>query len=197
MAVDGRGASGKSTLANRLCAAVPACTVVSTDDVAWYHSFFGWAELIATGVLEPARRGESVSYRPPAWQERGRAGAIEVPAGRQLLLVEGVGAGRRELTDLLDAVVWVQSDFAEAERRDGRADDRDSQADQRDTDADRHAFLTSPTYGEDHPARRHAALDRSDSRGDRSDSASDRFRLARREGGAASMTSCSAGRKIR
>lgn len=117
VAVDGRGASGKSTLANRLCTAVPACAVVSTDDVAWHHSFFGWAELLATGVLEPARRGESVSYRPPAWQELGRAGAIEVPAGRQLLLVEGVGAGRRELTHLLDAVVWVQSDFDVAERR--------------------------------------------------------------------------------
>jgi len=117
VAVDGRGASGKSTLANRLYAAVPTCTVVSTDDVAWYHSFFGWTELLATGVLEPARRGESVSYRPPAWQERGRAGAIEVPAGRQLLIVEGVGAGRRELTDLLDAVVWVQSDFDVAEQR--------------------------------------------------------------------------------
>ncbi len=117
VAVDGRGASGKSTLAKRLGAAGFTAAVVSTDDVAWYHSFFDWAELLATGVLEPARRGEPVSYRPPAWQQRGRAGAIEVPAGRQLLLVEGVGAGRRELTALLDAVVWVQSDFDVAEQR--------------------------------------------------------------------------------
>jgi energy-coupling factor transporter ATP-binding protein EcfA2 len=117
VAVDGRSASGKSTLANRLSAAVPASAVVSTDDIAWHHSYFGWAELLATGVLQPCRRGEAVSYRPRAWQERGRAGAIEVPAGRELLIVEGVGAGRRELTDLLDAVVWVQSDFELAERR--------------------------------------------------------------------------------
>lgn len=40
-----------------------------------------------------------------------------MPAGLDLVLVEGVGAGRRELADLLDAVVWVQSDFAAAERR--------------------------------------------------------------------------------
>jgi hypothetical protein len=117
VAVDGRSASGKSTLATRLSAAVPASAVVSTDDVAWQHSFFGWAELLATGVLQPCRRGEAVSYRPPAWRERGRAGAIEVPAGLELLIVEGVGAGRRELTELLDAVVWVQSDFEVAERR--------------------------------------------------------------------------------
>ena len=117
VAVDGRGASGKSTLANRLCSALLACAVISTDDVAWHHSFFDWADLLATGVLQPARRGEAVSYRPPAWQERGRAGAIEVPVDRRLLVVEGVGAGRRELVDLLDAVVWVQSDFEVAERR--------------------------------------------------------------------------------
>ena len=40
-----------------------------------------------------------------------------MPAGRELLIVEGVGAGRRELAELLDAVVWVQSDFELAERR--------------------------------------------------------------------------------
>lgn len=40
VAVDGRGASGKSTLAEQLHRAVPASTVVHTDDVAWHHSFF-------------------------------------------------------------------------------------------------------------------------------------------------------------
>ncbi len=33
------------------------------------------------------------------------------------MIVEGVGAARREVTDLLDGAVWVQSDFREAERR--------------------------------------------------------------------------------
>jgi hypothetical protein len=40
-----------------------------------------------------------------------------VPASVQLLIVEGVGASRTELTDWLDVSCWVQSDFAEAERR--------------------------------------------------------------------------------
>lgn len=56
-------------------------------------------------------------FPPPAWRERSREGAIEVPAGRQLVIVEGVGAARRELTALLDVVVRVQSDMVEAERR--------------------------------------------------------------------------------
>lgn len=117
VAVDGRGGGGKTTLARRLHAAVPASVVVHTDDVAWHHSFFDWADLLADGVLRPARAGRPVCYRPPAWDERGRPGAVEVPPGLDLVLVEGVGAGRRELAPLIDAVVWVQSDFAEAERR--------------------------------------------------------------------------------
>jgi hypothetical protein len=117
VAVDGRGGSGKSTLAMQLHAAVPGSAVVHTDDVAWHHSFFDWGELLARDVLEPLRRGEAVQYRPPGWQAKRRPGAIEVPAGLELVLVEGVGAGRRELAHLLDAVVWVQSDAAEAERQ--------------------------------------------------------------------------------
>lgn len=117
VAVDGRSASGKSTLARLLQHAVPASAVVHTDDVAWNHSFFDWAELLARGVLEPVRRGEPVRYRPPGWDAHGRPGAIDGPAGLTLVVVEGVGAGRKELAHLLDTVVWVQSDFAEAERR--------------------------------------------------------------------------------
>jgi hypothetical protein len=69
------------------------------------------------GVLAPVRRGESVSFRPPAWEARGRRGAVEVPGGTSLLIVEGVGAGRRELAHLVDAVVWVQSDPIARQRR--------------------------------------------------------------------------------
>jgi hypothetical protein len=114
IAVDGRSGSGKSTLADRL-AGVVGGAVVHVDDVAWHAPMFGWSSLLVEGVLEPVRRGMAVSYRPPAWDEHGRAGAIEVEGS--LVIVEGVGAGRRELAGLVDVLVWVQSDFAEAERR--------------------------------------------------------------------------------
>ncbi|GAB2648365.1 4-amino-4-deoxychorismate synthase [Kribbella swartbergensis] len=116
VAVDGRSGGGKTTLAKQLISAVPRAAVVHVDDVAWNAPMFGWADLLAEGVLEPLRRGEAVSYRPPAWDTHGRPGAVEVPAGLDLVAVEGVGAGRRELADLIDALVWVQSDYAEAER---------------------------------------------------------------------------------
>ncbi len=120
VAVDGRGGGGKSTAAARLAAAAPQAVVVAADDVAWHHSFFGWTDLLAEGVLRPAREGRAVSYRPPAWEAGGREGAIEVPAGTQWVFVEGVGSARRELDGVVDAVVWVQSDIeavAEAVRR--------------------------------------------------------------------------------
>ena len=47
---------------------------------------------------------------------RQAAGGI-VPAGCPLLVIEGDGAGRREVADLIDALIWVQSDEREAERR--------------------------------------------------------------------------------
>lgn len=117
IAVDGRSAGGKTTLATLIHEHIPDSVVVHTDDVAWHHSFFDWSDLLARGVLEPLVRGEAVHYRPPAWDARGRPGAIQVAPDLDLVVVEGVGAGRRELAHLLDAVLWVQSDFAEAERR--------------------------------------------------------------------------------
>ena len=116
LAVDGRGASGKSTLADRLHRHVAASAVVHTDDLAWHEPLFEWGHLL-DDVLRPLRRGEAVWFRPPRWVERGRDGAIDVPAGLDLVVVEGTGASQREYAELVDATVWVQADFAKAERR--------------------------------------------------------------------------------
>jgi hypothetical protein len=117
VAVDGRSGGGKTTTAGVLSAAVPRSAVVHTDDIAWNHSFFGWSESLCEGVLDPLRHGEAVSYRPPAWAGGGRPGEIVVAAGMDVVFVEGVGAARRELMSRLDAVIWVQSDLAQAQRR--------------------------------------------------------------------------------
>lgn len=116
VAVDGRGAAGKSTLAALLQRAVPASAVVHTDDLAWNEPYFAWGHLLVT-VLQQLRDGAAVHLRPPAWAANGRTGALEVPAGLELVVVEGVGASQREHAGLVDTTVWVQSDFAEAERR--------------------------------------------------------------------------------
>jgi hypothetical protein len=117
MALDGRSNNGKTTLAARIASAATRSAVVHTDDIAWQHSRFGWADLLVDGILTPARQGEPVAYRPPRWQDHGRSGCITVPAGCSLLIVEGVGAGRIETAGLIDALIWVQADQDEADRR--------------------------------------------------------------------------------
>lgn len=116
VAVDGRGAAGKSSAATWLHKAVPSSAVVHTDDLAWCEPFFAWSHLLLQ-VLDQLHRGEAVHLRPPAWAAQGRAGEISLPTGLELVIVEGVGASQREHADLIDATIWVQSDFAEAERR--------------------------------------------------------------------------------
>jgi uridine kinase len=117
VAIDGRGGAGKTSLTMRLHRAMPGSAVVHTDDVAWWHSRFGWDDLMSDGILLPLRAGQDVDYQPPAWKQRGRHGRLTVPATSTTLLVEGVGAARRELTHLVDVAVWVQSDFDLAKRR--------------------------------------------------------------------------------
>jgi hypothetical protein len=116
IAIDGRSSSGKTTLAGHIARAVPASAVVHTDDIAWNHSRFGWADL-ARRILEEIHVDAASSFRLPAWDRMGREGAITVPGGTRLLLLEGVGSSREELADLLNARLWVQSDWAITERR--------------------------------------------------------------------------------
>ena len=116
IAVDGRGGSGKSALAEGLRGAMAGAAVVHSDDVAWAHSRFGWDDLMIDGVLGPLRAGRGVQYQPPAWRAHGRDGRIDVPANVQTVIIEGVGVSRRTLAPLVDVAVWVQSDFGEARR---------------------------------------------------------------------------------
>jgi uridine kinase len=117
VAIDGRGGVGKSTLVDLLQLQVPRSAVVHTDDVAWHHSFFDWADLLTENVLLPLHRGEAVDHRPAAWEQRGRAGSIAVPAGLDTVWLEGTGVLRTQLQPLLDASVWLQADREEAARR--------------------------------------------------------------------------------
>jgi hypothetical protein len=73
----------------------------------------GW---FAEHVLKTVRTGEILSFRPPAWIERGRESALFVPSNIQVFLLEG-GASRDELAQLLDARFWVQSNLREVDRR--------------------------------------------------------------------------------
>ncbi len=151
LAVDGRSGSGKSTITDRITAAIPGAVTVHSDDVAWWESFFRWDHLMASGILEPVRRGESVSFRPPAWDTRQREGSIDVAAGRSLVVVEGVGVSRRSLEHLIDAAVWVQCDAFESRRR---GIERDALKGETESFWDEWEAEESPFMAEDRPWER-------------------------------------------
>jgi hypothetical protein len=117
LAVDGRSNNGKTTVAALICDMVTGAVVIHTDDIAFEHSRFGWDDLLIDGILVPVHQGQAVSYRPPKWNEHGRDGSLDVPAGCPLLIIEGDGAGRREVAHLIDTLIWVQADEREAARR--------------------------------------------------------------------------------
>lgn len=119
--VDGRSGGGKTTFAERAARLLEGA-VVHSDDLAWNHDAVAWDELAVTHVLEPWRRGEAIDFHPPAWVTHGRDGAVAVPEGVRVLVLEGVGAGRASLAAHADAVVWVQSDRLEARARGLRRD---------------------------------------------------------------------------
>ena len=117
IAIDGRGGAGKSVLAARLQSLVPASAVVHTDDIAWHQAYFDWAGVLVEGVLRPLARGEGVEFQPPAWSPHGRSGAISVPAGLDIVWVEGTGIIREELAAWTDASLYLQGDLDQQERR--------------------------------------------------------------------------------
>ena len=126
VAIDGRSGSGKTTFANRLSRFLKA-PVVHTDDVAWYHSFFDWADLLIEHILEPFQAGKRIDWTPESWKNRQRTGSIVVPKTR-ILIVEGVSASRRELAQWIDTSIWIETDLEIAQER-GLARDGDAARD--------------------------------------------------------------------
>lgn len=77
---------------------------------------FEWGHLLAH-VLALMHRGEAISFRPPAWEEQGRAGTVEVAAGLRGVIVEGSGSDQEAFAHLIDRTIWVQADHGAARER--------------------------------------------------------------------------------
>lgn len=107
VALDGHAGSGKSTLADRLAAALGGAPVVRLDDLATHEEPFGWTGELTARVLEPLARGVSARYRVYDWERRefGRAAVVRPDP---VVLLDGVGAGRRAVRPRLAALVWLE-----------------------------------------------------------------------------------------
>ena len=83
VAVDGRGAAGKTTFAGRLAAALGHAPVVHTDDVV-ARSGHPWWPALEAEVLAPLTAG-----------------------GPDVLIIEGVSSSRRAITGRLAYGIWL------------------------------------------------------------------------------------------
>ncbi|MFF1481311.1 uridine kinase [Streptomyces sp. NPDC058301] len=124
VAVDGHAGSGKSTFAGRLAAALGGAPVVHLDDLATHEEFFAWTSRLRAQVIGPLARGETGRVTPYDWNLR-RFGPPSVLEPAPVVLIEGVGAGRREVRPWLALLLWMEMDaegsWARGRRRDGAA----------------------------------------------------------------------------
>lgn len=122
-AVDGHAGSGKTTFAARLAAELGDVPVLHLDDLACHEDFFGWPERLRDQVLAPLCRGRIARAQAYDWVRgdfTSRAPATVPP--EPVVLVEGVGSGRRALRPYLSCLVWMDVPAPEAWRRGLRRD---------------------------------------------------------------------------
>ncbi|WP_052868229.1 uridine kinase family protein [Streptomyces niger] len=151
VAVDGHAGSGKSTFAGRLAATLgeaaaagtgagvraeeaaatgsprsggpaTAVPVVHLDDLATHEELFAWDGRLREQVIEPFSAGRSARYGVYDWVER-RFARERTLAPAPIVLLEGVGAGRRALRPHLACLLWMElaedTAWSRGRRRDG------------------------------------------------------------------------------
>jgi uridine kinase len=111
VAVDGPGGAGKTTFAGRLGAALRAATdvvtpVIHTDDFASAANPFDWGRRLLDQVVDPLVAGQPGHYQRYDWTSDSLAEWHMVPVS-PVVVIEGVGAGRRELAGALEFVIWI------------------------------------------------------------------------------------------
>ncbi|KUJ69588.1 hypothetical protein ACZ90_09600 [Streptomyces albus subsp. albus] len=125
VAVDGHAGSGKTTFTTRLAAALGGAPVVHTDDLATHEQLFAWTERLDHQVLRPLAEGRPARFAAYDWvAARFPEPREEVPPA-PVVLIEGVGCGRRAVRPHLAHLLWMdvadQVSWARGQRRDGPA----------------------------------------------------------------------------
>lgn len=124
VAVDGHAGSGKSTFSSALAAQLGGAPVVRLDDLATHEAYFGWRQRLREQVMEPLAEGRAAVYQVYDWERGAFTGWAEAAAA-PVVLLEGVGAGRRGVRDRLACLLWMEmaagAAWERGMRRDGPA----------------------------------------------------------------------------
>ncbi|MET7285946.1 hypothetical protein [Streptomyces sp. NPDC005573] len=120
--VDGHAGSGKSTFAARLAAALGGAPVLHLDDISGHEQLFSWTGRLLAEVIGPLGRGETARYAPYDWTARAFGPPRPLPPA-PVVVIEGVGAGRRALRPHLARLLWMElpreESWARGRSRDG------------------------------------------------------------------------------
>ncbi|MEV7082261.1 hypothetical protein AB0N88_27575 [Streptomyces sp. NPDC093516] len=123
--IDGHAGSGKTTFSGELARALGGAPVLRLDDIASHDALFDWTGRLLEQVIEPLARGRTAHYSPYDWRAR-RFGPPRPLPPAPVLLLEGVGAGRRALRPRLALLLWLDLPREEAWAR-GRSRDGEEQ----------------------------------------------------------------------
>lgn len=107
VAVDGHAGSGKTTFGERLAGALGGAPVLHLDDLATHEELFEWTGRVSEWILAPLSGGRAAHYRAYDWAAR-RFGEERRLAAAPVVLLEGVGAGRRALRPHLACLMWME-----------------------------------------------------------------------------------------
>jgi uridine kinase len=120
--VDGHAGSGKSTFAGQLADALGGAPVLHLDDIASHDELFDWTGRLMDEAITPLGRGETAHYAVYDWHAR-RLGPSRALPPAPVILLEGVGAGRRALRPHLARLLWMElspeESWARGRSRDG------------------------------------------------------------------------------
>ncbi|MDP9220586.1 MAG: AAA family ATPase [Actinomycetota bacterium] len=124
VAVDGPSGAGKSTLADAIAAELGAQVVRLDDLIPGWDGLTAGPAITLRDVVRPIAGGNDGGYRRYDWHRGEYAEWRPVPLAEHLV-VEGCGAGVRDLAAYVSLLVWVE---AERELRFERGIARDGQA---------------------------------------------------------------------
>jgi hypothetical protein len=105
--IDGPAGSGKTTLADRLAAALGGAAVLHMDDLYAGWSLTGAFARLAAGVLRPLAEGRPGTYRRYDWAAERFADVPTVVPVPDALVVEGCGSCPRAVDPWAVLRVWV------------------------------------------------------------------------------------------
>jgi uridine kinase len=127
IAIDGPAGAGKTSLASLLKSALSqeySVNVIHMDDL-----YLGWDRTLTSELSETLgfivsshKEKKAISLSFYDWQHETLLPVHEIPSS-QLLILEGVGSGQREIRDQLTTLIWMEIDqkqgLARVLQRDG------------------------------------------------------------------------------